>query len=478
MASLTAIFGPEAKGHSEKDAARRSTRQFVRGDGELAVYDPARRPTGHVYTAWEAYSAYGIHTLAEAVEFGSAILSCRIHATATALQTRRRELNVTHRDIANATSLSEKFVKSAEKTPSSLPIGPIQNAAFVLGLDERLLSYDPSAGGDDHLAYRLRDLSARDSQSTWRMSPLTALRFAEAASIIRVQMRLQEWLGIQTERDLFATSDFYGSPQTQTWKAGYNLAEEARSKLNLGESSISSMRQLVEDRLGIPVVQVDLGQRIAGATIATRNGEGEEVRGILLNSAGKNENIWIRRTTLAHELGHLLFDPKEHLDNVRVDPYEQSGADPETQDFDQVEQRANAFAIAFLAPLDRVRSVAPAASKRILEASIINVMHTFGLSQTAARYHIFNAHYRQQELPQFVIRETPEDEWKVAENFTTDFFPLHNTPIQRRGKFADLVVKAFSERVISLDTASLYLQCTKEEFSEKVETLKQIFGHH
>ena len=290
------------------------------------------------------------------------------------------------------------------------------------------------------------------------MLPRTALRFAEAASIIRVQVRLQEWLGIETEQHLFTTSNFYGSYETQTWKVGYNLADEARSQLGLGESPIFSMRELVENRLGIPVVQVDLGQQIAGATIVTHNDEGREVRGILLNSAGENENVWIRRTTLAHELGHLLFDPNEHLENVRVDPYDQSEADPEIQDFDQVEQRANAFAIALLAPLNQVRSIA---SIPFSKASVVDVMHTFGLSQTAARYHIFNAHYRQHELPQFVIQETPEDELKVAENFTTDFFPLQSTPIQRRGKFADLVVRAYTEKYISRDTASLYLQCTR-----------------
>lgn len=472
MTDLVTVFGPEADGHSEVEAARRSGRQFVRSEGQLSVYERARRPTGHVYTAWEAYSAYGIDALEEAVDFGSAILKCKTDAAADALKTRRERLNLSHRDIARATSLPEPLLASAEESPSNVSMVQLQSAAFVLGLDERLLSYDPDSGADSRLAYRLRDLSRKHAHLTWQMTPRTALRFAEAASIIRVQIRLQEWLGIETERHLFATSGFYGSYQRQTWKVGYDLADEARTKLDLGKAPVSSMRELVEHRLGIPVVQVDLGQKIAGATIVTHNDRNEEVRGILLNAAGKNENVWIRRTTLAHELGHLLFDPNERLESVRVDPYEQSEADPETQGFDQVEQRANAFAIAFLAPLDEVRSIASLPFSR---SSIVDVMHKFGLSQTAARYHISNAHFRQHELPQFVIREAPADELKAAENFTTDFFPLQGTPVQRRGKFADLVVKAYTEKLISLDTASLYLQCTKEEFSEKVDMLRRLF---
>ena len=36
------------------------------------------------------------------------------------------------------------------------------------------------------------------------------------------------------------------------WKIGYNLAENARMTLKIGQSPISSMRELVEKRLGIP----------------------------------------------------------------------------------------------------------------------------------------------------------------------------------------------------------------------------------
>ena len=59
-------------------------------------------------------------------------------------------------------------------------------------------------------------------------------------------------------------------------------------------------------------------------------------------------SIWVRRATVAHELGHLLFDPVQ-LDRVRVDTYQSNEIDPEshlTPRPDVVEQRANAFSIA------------------------------------------------------------------------------------------------------------------------------------
>ena len=84
------------------------------------------------------------------------------------------------------------------------------------------------------------------------------------------------------------------------------------------------MRELVEHRLGIPIIQVKLPPAIAGATISSHG-----QRGIVLNVRGANTNVWIRRTTLAHELAHILFDPEAKLESVRVDSYKQLERDTE-----------------------------------------------------------------------------------------------------------------------------------------------------
>ena len=476
MMSLRTIFGPEAGDGSPETAAKRSKRKFVRSKGELAVYDASRNPAGHVFTAWEAYDAYGAEILEEAVEYGSAILECTKDSTSDALRLRREGLNLSHDPIARAAALSSgDIVRSAESAPSDVPIREIEQIALVLGLDERWLAFKSDSGGDEELAYRLRTLSAAGQRSATHLSARTALLFAEAASIIRVQLRLQRWLGIETERGLFAPSDDYGSAMTPAWKVGYRLAEDARRNLGLGESEIPSMRALVEDRLGIPVVQVNISQRIAGATIVTRDEDGGEARGVILNASGANENVWVRRSTLAHELGHLLFDPNEKLENVRVDPYGQSEVDPQAHESetDYVEQRANAFAIAFLAPPGAVRRMVPTPPS--IE-SIVDVMHTYGISQTAARYHVRNSYHGQYEVPADGVNKVPRDELKAAENFTLDFFPLRSTSIQRRGKFAALVTQAVEEGYISKDTASLYLQCSVREFEDGYEVLRAIHG--
>ena len=475
MDRMSFIFGQGMAGRSAEDAARSSTRSFVRSEAQLAVYEESRKPTGHELTAWEAYTSFGLDVLEEAVEYGSAILRRTKNSTGYALKQRRNALGLPHSSVGKAAKVSETHVRTAESSPSQIALTKLERIAFALGLDERLLAFEQNPGGDSKLAYRLRTLVREPTRQADGISNGTALLFAEAASIIRVHRRLQKWLRLGDDSHLFAPDEFYGSRGNPAWLVGYNLAREARETLQIGQAPIPSMRELVEDRLGIPVIQARLPQTVAGATIVTVDEEGNEARGVVLNTVGENENVWIRRATLAHELGHLLYDPDSELKNVRVDSYADSRKNPETQglDFvDFVEQRANAFAIAFLAPNDAVRQLAPTP---ISEQSVINMMHTFGISHTAARYHIGNSHYRQFDVPSTEIDTAPSDEQKAAENFTVDYFPVPDTPEQRRGRFSGLVTTAYDRRLISEDTAALYLRCSAEDFRDNREFLQTLY---
>jgi hypothetical protein len=96
--------------------------------------------------------------------------------------------------------------------------------------------------------------------------------------------------------------------------------------------------------------------------------------------------------------------------------------------------------------------------------AIGDVMMTFGISATAAKFHVKNiANLEVAEIP---VRDLPPppDEWIGRENFTVDWFPLKSTPISRRGRFALLVALAFREGLISSDTAATYLRCLEVDF--------------
>ena len=467
----TGNFDRNSPATLERSPDSRIEPRFVRGEGQLAVYRENWRQTGHVLTMWEATQAYGETAINEALEYGSAILRETRTSTKDALSKRRRDLGLDQSTVARAAKVSQNDVAKAESSSSEVDIDKLERIAFVLGLDERFVAFKADCGGDSELGMRLKTMQQEPYSSATRITPSAATLLAESASVIRVQHRLQKWLNLQSELDGFQKSGDYGTYQSPAWRVGYRLAREARAKLGLGDQPILSMRVLVEKRLGIPVIQTSMSQHIAGATVTNTDEDGNEVRGVLLNINGDNSNVWVRRATLAHELGHLLYDPEHDLKKVRVDSYSAHQADPQSFQSDFVEQRANAFAIAFLAPND---AVAQMTIPPVTEEHVDEVMSTFGISHTAARFHIGNCHYRQYDVPEGSSVATPSDEQIAAENFSVDFFPLGETAYHRRGKFSGLVSAAYEAGLVSKDTAAKYLQCEPYQVTNWSKTLREL----
>ena len=297
---------------------------FVRGKYQLARYEPGSRATGRLLTEREVVEAYGSDVIPEIDECLSAVLLADSGAIEGALRNQREALGVSQDQLATAAKISRAIVDQAETDADQIEIRQLEHLAFVLGLDPTKLSVDEHAGADPELGVRLRVLeTAREASTGARLTQRAVLRFSEAASIIRSQGQLQRWLSKPGEAPEFEPSSDYGPP---AWRAGYDLAEQTRVRLGIGLEPIDSMRDLVEGRLGIPIIQVELPKAIAGATIAS-NGQ----RGIVLNVEGANSNVWIRRATLAHELAHILFDPEEHLASVRVDRYDEVARDAQAR---------------------------------------------------------------------------------------------------------------------------------------------------
>lgn len=468
---LKDVFGEHSPGLCEAEIAKRSQRRFVRGNDQVAVYDPECNPTGHVMTAWEAYDAFGLDTLIEAMEYGTGIILSQRRAIESSLRHRREELGLSPKSVARAADLPVDEVRWAEENSHRLSIQSLERIAFILGLDDRRLAYHPTAGADEKLAVRLKTLTGQSVVNAPQLTEKTVLLIAEAASIIRIQSQIQAELGIVPKYLEFEPSSDYGSPDNPAWRVGYRLAEQARENLGLGDGPIPSMRSMVEEDLGIPVIQASLQKKIAGATVAVRDEHGTEHRGIILNTEGQNHNVWVRRATLAHEIGHLLYDPEEYLERLRVDTYDANSANPE-DGTDYVEQRANAFAITFLAPLNAVRT---AASPPVSGDDVSKVMQDFGISLTSARFHIYNSLHGQYDIP-FATPETkPGDDWKASESFTADYFPIESTPTQRRGRFAGLVAAGHKRGLLSEQTAAAYLCCESEDFEDNLEGITDIY---
>ena len=412
--------------------------------------------------------------LEEAVEYGSAILIRSGGSMEPTIRSRIEQLGLTAAAVADESDLALEVVERAGHRSVDNETGHLERIGFILGLDELRLGYRPTGEADAGLAVRLKTLRSPTATGAVGLSPTAVLKFAHSASVIRTQHRLQRWLGMEDGIGWFDPTDDYGTSISPAYRVGYELAEYARQRLNLGDRPIASMRDMVEKTLGIPVIQARLPGGVAGATIAVSDDEHGEVRGIVLNTVGANSNVWVRRATLAHELGHLLFDPIQHLEHVRVDTYQANEVDPQITATDYVEQRANAFSIAFLAPRDAVRNMVLTGGRT---DPVREVMATYGISHTAARYHIRNSCYGRYQLPDDRSSDAvPSDEQKAAEESTLDYFPIRTTPDIRRGRFSEVVTSCYDKRYLSDHSAAQYMCCTKPDFRDKIEAIRELYG--
>ncbi len=450
---LDRVFG-EGEGTTPTDRARISSRRFVRGI-DLLTFDKSPRATGRRLSAAEALDAYGFDKLAEVAAEGSALICESVQAAGRALSERRRDLGLEVRHIASASKLRPEVIEALEASKRR-PIQEYEKVARVLGLDERMLSYRAEPVGNEGVAVRMRAL--HDEKPVLGGSVVAAL--AEAAWVAMTQMRLEAALDLPPPEKSFDTDPSYGSSSSPAYRVGYLLADRVRGALGLADQPIESMRDLLERTLRIPVIQADLGNRIAGATIASG-----ARRAIVVNLSGRNRNVFARRSTLAHELCHILFDPRERLRDLRVDEYDDLDR-REDQVPDPVEQRANAFAVQLLAP--------QAAALRVYEENrdeaLSMLIQSYGLSFTAARYQIWNALGRAISLEQLNTQEpSREADWDGREAYTTTWHPVRaliDYP-SRAGRFSALVIRAAESGVVSWDTAATWLYSSENDLRQK-----------
>ncbi len=457
---LDDVFGP-GEASDVLTRARESRRRYVRGL-DLLTLDESAKATGRRLTAWEAYSAYGFQKLYEVALDGSAIISDSPEAAGRALRERRMQLGLSVKTVANKSGLIPEVVEGLERS-ARRPVREYERVARVLGLDERAVSYRPSAEGNERLTVRLRTLA--DERPS--LSHSSVANLAEAAWVAMTQIRLEDELGLSTAAPTFETSDDFGSPGYPPYEVGYELADSLRRELSLGIDPIPSMRGLIEVQLHIPVVQTQLDARIAGATV-----ESGGRRSIVVNVDGRNSDALIRRSTLAHEIAHLLFDPAQSLSDLVVDDYDELEQRPDTR-IDPVEQRANAFAVQFLAPQ------ASAVSRFTDTEDLFEaVLDHFGVSFTMGRYQVWNGIHRRVPIESIQApNRKPDVAWDGRESFTLTYHPIRSLMAapSRAGRFSAVAVRAAQVGLVSWDTVAEWLFCSQEEATASSDELKDLY---
>ena len=405
------------------DAALASRRQFVRGRSQLSLLDSGRHPTGSLITAFEALQAYGVDVLDEAVEYGSAILPKHPNAVGEALRRHREALGLDYSDVSRSTRVLAADIKRIEAgAADDLSMQVIERIAFALGMDEAQIAF--------HGTPAIAAIARRPGGSIGSFSPALILVFTESASIIRTQHRLQRWLGVTGEsRDLFPYDD--NIEINTAWTTRRLLKTVSRRFLSKLETDLQHrkvdanvrlvrMIRFAEHGLGIPVIQAELPQRIAGSTIAVSDG-GLGCRGIILNTIGENENSLIRTETLLHEVRRIVFGRVERTDNV------------------QIAQRVSDFNMILLDVVGALVGFLDDGTLEILLSTVIEMYSSLS-----------------------------------AESFGRDYCPIPNVPILRRGRFSGLVVDAWKQNFISLSTAANYIGCSTDMLQTYAESIRSV----
>ena len=130
---------------------------------------------------------------------------------------------------------------------------PNEDISFGLGLDERVLFYSLDAGSDHEFAVRVQGMQHLTPEDPDHITGMMACRFSDAASIIRVQDRLQGWLGTARvpERNLsgrrFADNDI-----RRARMVGYRLARDTQGQRGLEEDPIDLVCSLDDIKEGQP----------------------------------------------------------------------------------------------------------------------------------------------------------------------------------------------------------------------------------
>ena len=243
----------------------------------------------------------------------------------------------------------------------------------------------------------------------------TVVALSEASAIIRTQHRLQNWLGIHPKVKTYLLSDNYKYDQHTPSNLGYMLAHNLRAQLGLGSTTINSIKELIENELCIPIIQIKMSPSIHGVVVTTTDEYNNETRGIVINASYE-----IQEHILAQKLAQVLYDTDLIFQKLQVGYYKNNNE--HTININYIDQRANVFGLAFCNP-----------NKSLSEIdNDLNVIQSYT-----------------QPCPK---------------NHYVDDFPINTTPIQRQGRFSGLVAASYEHGLISEYTAAQYLNCEINEF--------------
>lgn len=312
------------------------------------------------------------------------------------LSQRRAEMMATPEQVAQWSGLSEARVAQIE-AGNSMSAWEFEELARALAVDSGALVHGESRHSRRSLARFRCTPGARSLQAP----DLRLLALGAEASRIGgfLARGLSRPIRLQKLRQTRPVQD-----HEEPWKQGYLLGEAARRQVFPPEPILDLEGAL--EGLGVHVARVDFQESSLEAASLWIP---EALPVVLINrSAPADSSSLSRRALLAHELCHLLHDSGEQ------DPIAQLTWDEDAAGWkEEIEQRARAFAPAFLAPRDEVRHWFRAGEGRAIhrgEDKVRALARRWGFSLKGAVWHAKNCQVIQSATAERLIEALARDE--------------------------------------------------------------------
>jgi Zn-dependent peptidase ImmA (M78 family) len=260
---------------------------------------------------------------------------------------RRARLGLSVEEVGRLSHLSPVEVTAAERDDAEVSISTLEALGQALAFDPAVILRGESLPDARRMPGWFLSHAGEEAEA---VSPHDARLFAVAAELGRTGAFLRELVGDPPPALGDLRGDLTPIDAEEPWRLGYRLGEQARQNLALAHPALRSDAALVS----VQKTLEDLGVHVAHVSFYSLARYAVSIVGpgvmpiVLLNLATERSAQRVaRRAVLAHELSHLLHDSGEAvLPSMPRQPTPYVGA---------VEQRANAFAPAFLAPPSSLR---------------------------------------------------------------------------------------------------------------------------
>ena len=229
------------------------------------------------------------------------------------------------------------------------------------------------------------------------------------------------------------------------------IASDYLNLLQLGSRPACSLEKILEEKVGIKIIHLELDPEISGGSTV-----GDFGVAILINA---NDAPWRRNYDLAHEFFHLItwnyFSPEEIYKKDRKGK-------------NRIEQLADVFASAFLLPEDELRNEFSKKSEKnyISYLNLFETAREFGVSIEALLWRLVNLNLIKKDT---VIKELEKGSIKDVDRKYRNSY-LDGEKPYLSSKYISLAIKAFQMGKISKAKFAEYVD---KKFSEVSSFIKK-----